>query len=88
MRCTIKDDENAEAFISLSDERCCKVFGIDISNIDIFKDYFFINGVFYYKSFQKFTPEYGKVLEFFKNIRAQKSVIFNCVPYCRIGYDD
>ncbi|CDW80496.1 UNKNOWN [Stylonychia lemnae] len=88
MRCTIKDEHDGEAFISLNDERCCKVFGIDYYNIDTFKDYFFTHGVFYYKSYQKFTAEYGAVLEFFKNSQTQKQYIFLCVPYCKVGYDE
>jgi len=66
MKCTVADEKEGEAFISMRDAVCCKVFGIDLGTIDVFKEYFFQKGVFYYKSYQAFTQEYGAVLEFFK----------------------
>jgi hypothetical protein len=53
MRVTIQDQHdanNSEAFISLKDEHCFKVFGISSACMDVFKEYFFMHGVFYYKS--------------------------------------
>lgn len=88
IRCTIQDERNGEAFTSLHDESACKVFGIDLSNIDIFKEYFFQHGVFYYKSFQKFTPEYGAVIEFLKNAQTKRLFTFQVIPFCRIGYEE
>eukprot|EP00347_Sterkiella_histriomuscorum_P016140 403354333 len=84
MRITIKDEQGGEAYVSLNDDRCCRVFAIDFNNIDIFKEYFFMHGVFYYKSYQKFTPEYANVLAFFKNAQSQRYYIFQCQPYCAI----
>jgi hypothetical protein len=88
MRCTIQDDNGSEAYISLSDDRCCKVFSIDLSNIDIFKEYFFQHGVFYYKSMQKFNAEYGNVIAFFKNANSQRKFVFEVIPFCKIGYEE
>eukprot|EP00347_Sterkiella_histriomuscorum_P014248 403361608 len=81
MRITIKDEQGGEAYVSLNDDRCCRIFAIDFNNIDIFKEYFFMHGVFYYKSYQKFTPEYANVLAFFKNAQSQRYYIFQCQPY-------
>ena len=53
MRVTIQDSHEGEGFMSLSDECACIAFGIDISNIDIFKTYFFLHGVFFYKQSSK-----------------------------------
>ena len=50
MRCTIQDSNGGEAFVSLRDDACCKIFGINMSTIDVFKEYFFMHGVFFYKS--------------------------------------
>ena len=71
----------------MRDEACCKIFGINMSTIDVFKEYFFQHGVFYYKSIQPFTQEYGNVLDFFKNAQTQKKFTFCCIPFCKIGYD-
>ena len=51
MKCTVADEKDGEAFISMRDAVCCKVFGIDLGTIDVFKEYFFQKGVFYYKSY-------------------------------------
>jgi len=66
MRCTIQDEKKGEAYVSMRDEVCCKVFGIDVTSLDVFKEYFFMHGPFFYKSAKPFVPEYGAVLEFFK----------------------
>jgi hypothetical protein len=41
MRVTITDETGGEAFISMRDDACLKVFGITPSCMDVFKDYFF-----------------------------------------------
>ena len=50
MRVAITDENGGEANLSLSDICACQAFGIDVSNIDVFKTYFFLHGVFFYKS--------------------------------------
>ena len=47
-----------------------------------------MHGVFYYKSFSKFTPEYGKVIEFFKNSQTKRKYIYKVIPFCKIGYEE
>jgi hypothetical protein len=72
--------------VNVSDAACCRVFGINSASVDVFKDYFFMHGVFLYKSYVPMTPEYKAVLEFFKNSQTQKKYLFECVPFCKIGY--
>jgi len=71
----------------MRDDACFRVFGITPSCIDVFKDYFFQHGVFYYKSALPFTKEYGAVLEFFKHAQTHKNYTYHCVPFCKVGYD-
>ena len=88
MRCTVQDSQQGEASISLRDQACCKIFGINASTIDVFKEYFFMRGVFFYKSMQPLTPEYSNVMEFFKNADTFRKFSFIVAPFCKVGYDN
>jgi hypothetical protein len=69
--CTVTDQQKnfdgGEALMSLTNQDACKVFGINPTSIDAFKEYFFMHGVFVYKSYAAPTPEYTQVLDFFKS---------------------
>ena len=41
MRVTVQDERDGEAFLSLTDNVACQVFGIDFDTSDVFKEYFF-----------------------------------------------
>ena len=89
MRVTVQDELEGEAYLSLRDENCCTVFGINFHSSDLFKEFFFKHGVFYYKSMQKsVTPEYAAIIEFFKMTRTNKFICFKVVPFCKVGYDE
>lgn len=88
IRVMIEDQNQGEALMSLMDECACQAFGIDLSNIDMFKTYFFMHGVFYYKSHAKLTTEYESILDFFKHSQMLRKFSFLAVPFCKIGYDD
>jgi len=89
MRVTVQDELEGEAYLSLRDENVCTVFGINFHSSDLFKEFFFKHGVFYYKSMQKsVTPEYAAIIEFFKMTRTNKFICFKAVPFCKVGYDE
>lgn len=71
MICTICDEDKespgGEALINMTDGACCRIFGINSTSIDVFKEYFFSHGVFIYKSFGSTTTEYDNVLSYFRN---------------------
>ena len=89
IRVTVQDEHTGEAFLSLRDESACTMFGINYHSSDLFKEYFFKHGIFYYKSLQKkFTPEYAAIIEFFKMTSTELFNHFKVIPFCKIGYDD
>lgn len=89
VKVTITDSEGGEAHLSLKDEHACIAFDINYKNSDIFKEYFFQHGVFFYKSAKKtLSKEYMQVIEFFKRANTQEYFTVEAVPFCRVGYDD
>ena len=89
IRVTVQDEAEGEAYLSLRDENACSVFGINFHSADLFKEYFFQHGVYYYKSLSKnISPEYAAIIEFFKMTRTNKLLSFCVVPFCRVGYDE
>ena len=89
IRVTVQDVSKGEAYISLRDENACSVFGINFHSADLFKEYFFQHGVFYYKSLSRnLTPEYAAIIEFFKMTKTNKFLSFKVVPFCRVGYNE
>ena len=89
MRVVVTDEAGSEAQLSLTDTSACQAFGIDISNIDVFKTHFFLHGVFFYPSrTAKPNPEYLAVIQFFKTSQSLRKLAFLVIPFCRVGYDD
>ena len=89
IRVTVQDEHEGEAYLSFRDDVACQVFGINYHSSDLFKEYFFQHGIFYYKSMaKKMSPEYAAIIEFFKMTRTEKYLNFKVVPFCKVGYDD
>ncbi len=85
MRVIITDDQHGQGSLSLTDHAACRAFGIDLSNIDIFKTYFFLHGVFFYRSLsQKSSQEYMQVIEFFKTSQSRRHLAFLVTPFCKL----
>ncbi len=53
--------------INLTDGACCRIFGINSTSIDVFKEYFFTHGVFIYKRYGATNEEYENVVSYFRN---------------------
>ena len=71
--------------INLTDGSCCRIFGINSTSIDVFKEYFFTHGVFIYKSYGATTEEYENVVSYFRNSQINKKYLFECIPFCKLG---
>ena len=75
----------------MSDSLVCMIFGIDFDTSDIFKEYFFLHGIYAYRSTKPGacnTPEYHKVINFFKSSQTENYHNFVAIPFAKIGYGE